>query len=161
MITKRLQKELQELKEDNLPNIQAEPSNSNLHHWTAYLNGPENSYYEGGIYKIDIVFPDKYPFKPPKLTFKTKIYHPNISVSGAICLDILSSKWSPALSITKVLLSLSSLLTDPNPSDPLRGDVAQLFEKDPEKYKEKVLQEVKKHAIPKIKQKKSTKIDEN
>ena len=151
MIAKRLQKELKELKEENLPNIQADPDSKNLCHWTAYLDGPADSYYEGGKFKIDIVFPDKYPFKPPKLNFKTQIYHPNISTNGNICLDILSGKWSPALSITKVLLSLSSLLTDPNPNDPLRSEAARLFDKDIEKYKKKVRQEVKKYAMPKNK----------
>ncbi len=86
--------------------------------------GPEGSPYQGGLFFLDIKFSLDYPFTPPKCTFKTKVYHPNINSSGGICLDILKNQWSPALTITKVLLSISSLLSDPNPDDPLVGEIA-------------------------------------
>jgi len=78
--------------------------------------GPTGSPYEGGVFFLDIQFPTDYPFKPPKLSFKTRIYHCNINSNGAICLDILKDNWSPALTSSKVLLSICSLLTDCNPS---------------------------------------------
>eukprot|EP01027_Heterolobosea_sp_BB2_P011755 GEZU01017088.1.p1 GENE.GEZU01017088.1~~GEZU01017088.1.p1 ORF type:complete len:111 (+),score=18.29 GEZU01017088.1:327-659(+) len=89
--------------------------------------GPPGSPYAGGIFFLDIYFPEEYPFKPPKILFRTRIYHCNVNANGAICLDILKDNWSPALTISKVLLSISSLLTDPNPHDPLVPAIAKQF----------------------------------
>jgi ubiquitin-protein ligase len=86
--------------------------------------------YNGGVFFLDIQFPTDYPFKPPKVTFRTRIYHCNVNSSGQICLDILKEQWSPALTISKVLLSICSLLTDANPHDPLVGSIAQQFLQD-------------------------------
>lgn len=90
--------------------------------------------YNGGVFFLDIQFPTDYPFKPPKVTFRTRIYHCNVNSSGQICLDILKEQWSPALTISKVLLSICSLLTDANPHDPLVGSIAQQFLQDKENH---------------------------
>jgi len=89
--------------------------------------GPPQSVYQGGIFFLDIVFPQDYPFNPPKVTFQTRIYHCNIASNGAICLDILKDQWSPALTISKVLISITSLLTDANPDDPLVQSIANQY----------------------------------
>jgi len=99
--------------------------------------GPTDSPYTGGVFFLDISFPKEYPFKPPKIYFKTKIYHPNINRSGGICLDILKKAWSPALTVSKVLLSICSLLTDPNPDDPLVPEIAHLYKDNIEEYRKK------------------------
>ena len=91
------------------------------------LQGPPDSPYEGGLYQGKVRFPDDYPFKPPKVTFTTKIYHPNVNSNGSICLDILNAQWSPALTTSKVILSICSLLTDPNPDDPLVPEIAHEY----------------------------------
>ncbi|KAL1402643.1 hypothetical protein pipiens_019686 [Culex pipiens pipiens] len=95
-----------------------------------------DSPYQGGVFFLTIHFPTDYPFKPPKVAFTTRIYHPNINSNGSICLDILRSQWSPALTISKVLLSICSLLCDPNPDDPLVPEIARIYKTDREKYNE-------------------------
>ena len=92
--------------------------------------GPSASPYEGGVFFVQIHFPPDYPFKPPKVNFQTKVYHPNVNSTGSICLDILKEQWSPALTISKVLLSICSLLTDPNPDDPLVPEIAHILKTD-------------------------------
>lgn len=127
-IIKRLNKELLEMKNNPPLNCSAGPEDdNNLFKWSATIYGPEGSPYEGGIFILDIDFPSDYPFKPPKIIFKTKIYHCNINYQGFICLDILKEKWSPALTISKVLLSICSLLDDQNPNDPLEPEIANLY----------------------------------
>ena len=127
MALKRLQKEVSEIQKDTPVNCSAGPNNNDLFNWEATIIGPTETPYEGGIFKLKILFPADYPFKPPKITFETRIYHPNINANGGICLDILKDQWSPALNITKVLLSICSLLDEPNPDDPLMPEIAQLF----------------------------------
>ena len=101
---KRLQKELEELIKDPIENCTACPINDNLHHWTAQIYGPKDTPYEGGIFNLTIRIPENYPFSPPKINFKTKVYHPNINSTGIICLDILKDKWVPSLGISSVLI---------------------------------------------------------
>ncbi|KAK4287581.1 hypothetical protein Pmani_039350 [Petrolisthes manimaculis] len=107
--------------------IAAGPKGDNLYEWVSTILGPPGSVYEGGVFFLDIHFSAEYPFKPPKVTFRTRIYHCNINSQGVICLDILKDNWSPALTISKVLLSICSLLTDCNPADPLVGSIATQF----------------------------------
>ena len=100
-----------------------------MYQWQAMIIGPEGSPYQGGVFYLKIDFPENYPFKPPRVMFTTKIYHCNINSSGGICLDILKNAWSPVLTISKVLLSICSLMDDPNPNDPLVGEIAELLRK--------------------------------
>ena len=125
--SKRINKELQDLSKDPPSSCSAGPVGDDLFHWQSTIMGPKDSPYENGIFFLNINFPTDYPFKPPKVQFTTKIYHCNVNSSGQICLDILKDQWSPALTISKVLLSICSLLTDANPHDPLVGNIAQQF----------------------------------
>ncbi|KAI9364238.1 ubiquitin-conjugating enzyme E2 E1 [Pilaira anomala] len=142
---KRISKELAEISLDPPSNCSAGPKGDSLYEWGSTISGPSDSPYAGGIFFLDVKFPEEYPFKPPKVTFRTRIYHCNINSQGAICLDILKDNWSPALTISKVLLSICSLLTDANPrkndflikicinikiillDDPLVGSIAQEY----------------------------------
>uniref|UniRef100_A0A8C2YJ56 E2 ubiquitin-conjugating enzyme n=1 Tax=Chinchilla lanigera TaxID=34839 RepID=A0A8C2YJ56_CHILA len=114
MALKQISKELSDLTRDPPAQCSAGPQ--------ATIMGPHESPYQGGVFFLTIHFPADYPFKPPKAEFTTRIYHPNINSNG-ICLDILRSQWSPALTISKVLLSMCSLLYDSNPDDPLGPEI--------------------------------------
>jgi len=125
---KRLKSEISELTTSPPANCSAGPlDENNIFQWQGTIIGPEGSPYEGGIFYLRIDFSNDYPFKPPKIIFVTKIYHCNINSSGSICLDILKDQWSPALTISKVLLSICSLMNEPNPDDPLVQDIANLY----------------------------------
>ena len=130
----RIKKELEEIKNDPPANCSAGPEGDDMYEWQASIMGPSDSPYAGGVFWLKINFPKDYPFKAPSISFLTKLYHPNIASSGAICIDILKEQWSPALTISKVLLCICSLLDDPNPDDPLVPEIAEIFKKDKEKY---------------------------
>ena len=134
MALRRLQKEMSDMFKDPPSNCSAGMVDDDLFHWKATIIGPEGTPYQGGVFVLNIVFPAEYPFKAPKINFQTKIYHPNINASGQICLDILKDQWSPALSIPKVLLSICSLLNDPNPNDPLVIEIANEYKENREKF---------------------------
>ncbi|KYR00402.1 Ubiquitin-conjugating enzyme [Tieghemostelium lacteum] len=134
MALKRINKELQDIARDPPSSCSAGPISDDVFHWQATIVGPKDSPYESGVFFLNIHFPTDYPFKPPKINFQTKVYHPNINANGNICLDILKDQWSPALTIPKVLLSISALLSDPNPEDPLVPEIAQLFKTDKTRF---------------------------
>lgn len=147
MASKRIQKELQDLQKDPPTSCSAGPEGDDLFHWQATIMGPADSPFAGGVFFVNINFPPDYPFKPPKVSFKTKVYHPNVNSQGSICLDILKEQWSPALTISKVLLSICSLLTDPNPEDPLVPEIANVYKTDRQRYNETASEWTRKFAM--------------
>jgi ubiquitin-conjugating enzyme E2 D/E len=147
MVVKRLTKELVATKKEEFV-VDIELKQNDMKHWIAVMKGPENSLYQNGIFKLDIMIGNDYPFKPPKIFFITQVYHPNVNLkSGAICLDILKTSWSPALTMPKILLSISSLLADPNPNDPLEPEIANQYKNNRELYDLTVKEYVSKFAI--------------
>ncbi|VBB27665.1 unnamed protein product [Acanthocheilonema viteae] len=147
MALKRIQKELQDLGRDPPAQCSAGPVGDDLFHWQATIMGPPESPYQGGVFFLTIHFPTDYPFKPPKVAFTTRMYHPNINSNGSICLDILRSQWSPALTISKVLLSICSLLCDPNPDDPLVPEIARVYKTDRDRYNQLAREWTQKYAM--------------
>ncbi|KAI0238111.1 Ubiquitin-conjugating enzyme E2 35 [Massospora cicadina] len=129
-LPRRITKEIERLMNDPAPGIDARPHEDNLRYFDVIINGPDQSAFEGGIFKLELFLPEEYPMAPPKVRFLTKMYHPNIDKLGRICLDILKDRWSPALQIRTVLLSIQALLSAPNPDDPLANDVAQHWKED-------------------------------
>ena len=103
------------------------PSESNARLFSVIILGPQDSPYAGGRFKLELFLPEDYPMAPPKVRFLTRMYHPNIDRLGRICLDILKDKWSPALQIRTVLLSIQALLSAPNPDDPLNNEAAEMW----------------------------------
>ncbi|XP_043838515.1 ubiquitin-conjugating enzyme E2 N-like [Dromiciops gliroides] len=124
-LPRRIIKETQRLLAEPVPGIKAEPDESNARYFHVVIAGPQDSPFEGGTFKLELFLPEEYPMAAPKVRFMTKIYHPNVDKLGRICLDILKDKWSPALQICTVLLSIQALLSAQNPDDPLANDVAE------------------------------------
>ncbi|KAH0460029.1 hypothetical protein IEQ34_010692 [Dendrobium chrysotoxum] len=147
MASKRILKELKDLQKDPPTSCSAGPVAEDMFHWQATIMGPPDSPYAGGVFLVTIHFPPDYPFKPPKVAFRTKVFHPNINSNGSICLDILKEQWSPALTISKVLLSICSLLTDPNPDDPLVPEIAHMYKTDRAKYETTARSWTQKYAM--------------
>jgi ubiquitin-conjugating enzyme E2 D/E len=148
MAQKRLQKEFKELQAENSEACLANPIDpENLFEWEAKIVGPQGTPYENGVFHILMKFPEDYPFKPPKINFATKIYHPNINSLGGICIDILKTEWTPAITISKLLLSICSLLSEPNFNDPLVPEIAKLFQEDKELYEMRARQFTLTYAV--------------
>lgn len=126
-LPRRIVKETQRLVAEPVTGIKAIPHEDNLRYFAVTIDGPSETPYESGAFQLELFLPADYPMAPPKVRFLTKIYHPNIDKLGRICLDILKDKWSPALQIRTVLLSIQALLSAPNPDDPLDNNVAELW----------------------------------
>ncbi|KHG29378.1 Ubiquitin-conjugating enzyme E2 35 -like protein [Gossypium arboreum] len=128
-LPRRIIKETQRLLSEPAPGISASPSEDNMQYFNVMILGPTQSPYEGGVFKLELFLPEEYPMAAPKVRFLTKIYHPNIdkvsSTSWKNSLDILKDKWSSALQIRTVLLSIQALLSAPNPDDPLSENIAK------------------------------------
>ena len=129
-LPRRIVKETARMMKNPIPGISATPHKDNLRYFDIIIAGPKDSPYEGGVFKLELFLPEEYPMVPPKVRFITKIYHPNIDQLGRICLDILKDKWSPALLIDKVCLSIQLLLQAPNPDDPLDNRIANQWKTD-------------------------------
>eukprot|EP01028_Stygiella_incarcerata_P013254 TRINITY_DN81719_c0_g1_i1.p1 TRINITY_DN81719_c0_g1~~TRINITY_DN81719_c0_g1_i1.p1 ORF type:complete len:180 (-),score=43.91 TRINITY_DN81719_c0_g1_i1:282-821(-) len=130
---KRLQSELMQLMMNAAPGVSAFPSGEDLYRWSATITGSAGTVYEGLSYKLNMEFPVRYPLDPPTVRFETPCFHPNVDQFGNICLDILKDEWSPVYSVRTILLSLQSLLADPNVDSPLNGYAADLW-KDQKSY---------------------------
>ena len=135
-LIENLNKDLQYIQNGNIPNICAGLVLNNIFKWKAIILGPINTPYEGGIFKIFISIPKKYPFEPPTIIFKTKIYHPNIDSSGNICSDLFNTQWSPAFKISHILLYISFILSEPDINNCSVPDIANILKNNPELYRD-------------------------
>ncbi|KAH9946349.1 ubiquitin-conjugating enzyme/RWD-like protein [Epithele typhae] len=129
-VTKRLSSELMTLMMSASPGISAFPrSDSNLFDWVGTIEGAAGTVYAGLRFKIAIHFPSNYPMAPPTIKFESPCFHPNVDLStGGICLDILQDKWSAVYSVQTIMLSLQSLLGEPNNASPLNPDASNIWD---------------------------------
>ncbi|KAK4191337.1 putative ubiquitin carrier protein [Podospora australis] len=137
---RRVAKELADIQndKDNSGVLARQVDEANLTHLKGTFPGPPDTPYAGGLFQVDIVIPETYPFKSPVMKFDTKIWHPNVSsVTGAICLDTLGTGWSPVGTIKMALISLRMLLESPNPKDPQDAEVAKMMMEHPEEFAQK------------------------
>ncbi|KAI8872350.1 ubiquitin conjugating enzyme E2 [Ramicandelaber brevisporus] len=125
---RRIQRELSLINAAPNADITVITTDTDLYKWKALIRGPAGSPYRAGIFTLNIDYPLEFPFKPPKIAFGHKVYHPNVDESGAICLDALKSDgWKPSLQIKAILQQIWELLQKPNPDDPLNADIANQY----------------------------------
>lgn len=144
---RRLQKDLLDVKKSGLKAFRdIQVNEQNLFAWQGLIM-PESAPYNKGAFKIELNFPPEYPFKPPAITFKTRIYHPNVDEKGQVCLPmILPENWKPATKTEQVIQGLVALVNDPEPDHPLRAELAEEFVKDRKKFNKNAEDFTKKYA---------------
>ncbi|XP_074319758.1 ubiquitin-conjugating enzyme E2-17 kDa-like isoform X1 [Silene latifolia] len=148
MPSKRILRELKDLRNDHtVTSISAGPVGDDLFHWEATILGPPDSPYAGGVFRLDIQFPRDYPFKPPKIAFTTKIFHPCIASNGQIWLDTVDAKWNPAQTVPKLLLFIYSILSDSKFEYILEPEIAIMYKTDREKYESTARSWTQKYAM--------------
>jgi ubiquitin-conjugating enzyme E2 H len=133
-----------------MSDFQVDLVEDNISDMNIEFHGPPDSPYEGGVWKVHVELPEAYPYKSPSIGFVNKIFHPNIDEqAGSVCLDVINQTWSPMFDLVNVFQTfLPQLLLYPNPSDPLNGEAAALHMRDPEGYRNKVKDYVKRYAQP-------------
>ncbi|CZR51911.1 probable UBC8-E2 ubiquitin-conjugating enzyme [Phialocephala subalpina] len=112
------------------------------------FKGPDETPFQGGLWKVHVELPDQYPYKSPSIGFVNRIFHPNIDeLSGSVCLDVINQTWSPMFDMINIFeVFLPQLLRYPNPTDPLNGEAAALLMREPKSYDAKVKEYVAKYA---------------
>lgn len=148
MAALRLRRELREMINDPPEGCYAGLDNGDdIFKWICTILGPSGTVYENGIFTLNIKFARNHPLSPPKIRFRTPIYHCNISKSsGVVCLDFLNSKWSPCWTVSKILLGIRLLLIECNPDDPLESSISRLYKHDREDHDYKAREYTRRHA---------------
>ncbi|XP_071958083.1 probable ubiquitin-conjugating enzyme E2 C [Antedon mediterranea] len=146
-VTKRLQTDLMTLMMSGSKGVSAFPNGDDMFNWVATIHGSKNTAYEDMSFKLSLEFLNGYPYNPPTIKFVTPIFHPNVDQHGNICLDILKEKWSPLYDVRTLLLSLQSLLGEPNNESPLNVNAAELWE-DQKEFRRVVREKYEKKTKP-------------
>ena len=143
----RINKELQDLNANPLRGCFVEIVGDNLCNWRAVVDGPQGSAYEGGRFELAISLPSNYPFRPPEVKFRTKIYHTNVKQSdGSLCADIFQNNWAPTLNMRFVLETVISILAEPAPEHALEAEIAAEMMNNPTLFRQKAQEHVRLYA---------------
>mmetsp|Transcript_30499 Transcript_30499/g.46145 ORF Transcript_30499/g.46145 Transcript_30499/m.46145 type:complete len:229 (+) Transcript_30499:67-753(+) len=162
----RLMREMSLLSKDPPPGIAAyTPNPADMTQIRAQITGPEGSPFEKGVFLLTVHIAGRYPFEPPRCRFLTPLYHPNVDSHGRICLDTLKSppsgSWSPAVSLPSLLLSIRSLMAEPNPDDGLVPEISELYKRNPAEWTKEAERRTRLEAtVEKLEELESTKEDE-
>ncbi|KAF8610307.1 ubiquitin-conjugating enzyme [Ceratobasidium sp. AG-I] len=144
---RRVQKELKEIQSNPISGLQVETAEDNLLVWNCSIKALDESPYKKGTFKYKIELPDEYPFKPPTVTFSTKIYHPGINEEGHICLPVLRDEWKPGMSMSTILATISDKVNNPSPDDPYEPEIAAQLKDDKPQFLAKAQEWTKLHAM--------------
>ncbi|XP_058031915.1 ubiquitin-conjugating enzyme E2 T [Ahaetulla prasina] len=146
----RLKRELQLLATEPPPGITCWQNGNHINDLQAQILGCTNTPYEKGVFALEVIVPERYPFEPPKMRFLTPIYHPNIDSAGRICLDVLrlppKGAWRPSLNIATLLTSIQILMNEPNPDDPLMADISSEYKYNKQAFLKNARQWTEKYA---------------
>lgn len=150
MQRQRLSRELMKMSDSPPHGICVFSKDDKLRELEAKITGPDDTPYKGGIFTLQIIVPERYPFAPPSIKFVNKIYHPNIDDNGRICLDLIkmppSGSWKPTIGLEGLLIAVRMLLQNPNPDDPLMADIAEEYKNYKEEYLKKAKLYTEKYA---------------
>jgi len=148
---KLLQNQFKKIQSEPVEGIAVELKDDNLYEWRVFIEGPKETFYEGGIFQLYMKFPNDYPMSPPVVAFASDFWHPNVYTDGKVCISILhppgedamsgelpGERWLPTQTVTTILLSIISLLNSPNTSSPANVDASVEWRKSPDSYKERI-----------------------
>lgn len=145
-----MKKELERLQKDPPHGVSCWPKEGRMDCLEAQLLAGKDTPYEGGIFRLEIKIPPRYPFEPPQVQFVTQIYHPNVDTAGRICLDVLKAppqgSWKPAHNISTILTSIQLLIAEPNPDDGLMAEISHEYKHNRPRFLEKAKEWVQKYA---------------
>jgi len=144
---RRISKELNDLNARPVQGVTVTPKEDNMLIWHGTVKGPDDTPYAKGTFHFTVVFPDNFPFKPPAVTFLTKIYHPGFNEEGHICLQVLRDEWKPAISMSAVFKSIRDKIGKPDPDDPFDTDVAAVLKNEPKKFEATAKEWTKRYAV--------------
>lgn len=147
-MSKRLGKELASLQKSPVAGAEISlASDDDLTQWTIILDGPKSTPYANGKFEVCFAFPENYPFKPPEILFKTKIYHPNIKTdTGEICNDVINEGWGPTMNVRHCINTLNEMLENPNADSPVEESIATMLREKPKEFEKTAKKWTKDHA---------------